>query len=387
MENTVNLMAAKLGIDPTRIREMNMLHEGDLMTAYNNEIANSCALDQCMARCKEMMNWDSKFPAKTLPNGHIRSVGVAMAMQGSCINYIDEANVTIKMNDDGFYSLLVGSTDMGTGSDTILAQMAADVLECDVDDIVTYGVDTDVSPYDSGSYASSTTYLTGNAVVKAAEQLRANIAEQAAKILECPKDEVEFDGKTLSCVSTGASITLSDLANQLQGGTGSWLSVTAGGNSPVSPPPYMVGMVEIDLDPETGKVVPIKYTTCVDCGTVVNPNLARVQTEGGLMQGLGMALYEGQSYTGTGVNRMRNFLQYKIPTRIDIPEIEVDFRESYEPTGPFGAKSIGEIVINTPSPAIAHAIFNATGVMHHELPITAEQVWRGIREKQKEQDA
>ena len=387
MENTVNLMAAKLGIDPTRIREMNMLHEGDLMTAYNNEIANSCALDQCMARCKEMMNWDSKFPAKTLPNGHIRSVGVAMAMQGSCINYIDEANVTIKMNDDGFYSLLVGSTDMGTGSDTILAQMAADVLECDVDDIVTYGVDTDVSPYDSGSYESSTTYLTGNAVVKAAEQLRANIAEQAAKILECPKDEVEFDGKTLSCVSTGASIMLSDLANQLQGGTGSWLSVTAGGNSPVSPPPYMVGMVEIDLDPETGKVVPIKYTTCVDCGTVVNPNLARVQTEGGLMQGLGMALYEGQSYTGTGVNRMRNFLQYKIPTRIDIPEIEVDFRESYEPTGPFGAKSIGEIVINTPSPAIAHAIFNATGVMHHELPITAEQVWRGIREKQKEQDA
>ena len=387
MENTVNLMAAKLGIDPTRIREMNMLHEGDLMTAYNNEIANSCALDQCMARCKEMMDWDSKFPAKTLPNGHIRSVGVAMAMQGSCINYIDEANVTIKMNDDGFYSLLVGSTDMGTGSDTILAQMAADVLECDVDDIVTYGVDTDVSPYDSGSYASSTTYLTGNAVVKAAEQLRANIAEQAAKILECPRDEVEFDGKILSCVSTGASITLSDLANQLQGGTGSWLSVTAGGNSPVSPPPYMVGMVEIDLDPETGKVVPIKYTTCVDCGTVVNPNLARVQTEGGLMQGLGMALYEGQSYTGTGVNRMRNFLQYKIPTRIDIPEIEVDFRESYEPTGPFGAKSIGEIVINTPSPAIAHAIFNATGVMHHELPITAEQVWRGIRKKQKEQNA
>ena len=385
LENTVNLMAERLGIDPTRIREMNMLHEGDIMTAYNNETANACALDQCMARCKEMMDWDNKFPAKVLPNGHIRSVGVAMAMQGSCINYIDEANVTIKMNDDGFYSLLVGSTDMGTGSDTILAQMAADVLECDVDDIVTYGVDTDVSPYDSGSYASSTTYLTGNAVVKAAEQLRLNITEQAAKILECQKDEVEFDGKVLTCVRTGASMTLKDLANQLQGGSDGWQSVTAGGNSPVSPPPYMVGMAEIDLDPETGKVVPIKYTTCVDCGTVVNPNLARVQTEGGLMQGLGMALYEGQSYTDEGVNRMRNFLQYKIPTRMDIPEIEVDFRQSYEPTGPFGAKSIGEIVINTPSPAIAHAIFNATGVMHHELPITAEKVWRGIQQKKQEE--
>ena len=192
------------------------------------------------------------------------------------------------------------------------------------------------------------------------------------------------DGKILTCVSTGSSITLKELANQLQGGTEGWQSVTAGGNSPVSPPPYMVGMAEIDVDPETGKVVPIKYTACVDCGTVVNPNLARVQTEGGLMQGLGMALYEGQNYNGTGFNRMRNLMQYKIPTRMDIPEIEVDFRQSYEPTGPFGAKSIGEIVINTPSPAIAHAIFNATGVMHHELPIMPEHVWRGIQEKKQQ---
>lgn len=381
MENTVNLLADRLGIDPIKIREHNMLHEGELMPAYFNEIADSCALDQCMARCKEMMNWDEKYPAKTLPNGHIRSVGVAMAMQGSCISFVDEANVTIKINDDGFYTMLVGSTDMGTGSDTILAQMAADVLECDVDDIVTIGVDTDTSPYDSGSYASSTTYLTGNAVIKTAEKLRQNLMEQAAKCLECPKDEVAFDGRILSCTSTGASITLKDLTNQLQGGSDGWQSVTAGGASPVSPPPYMVGMIEIDLDPETGKVVPVYYAACVDCGTVINPNLARVQTEGGIMQGLGMGLYEGQSYNEKGNNRLRNFMQYKIPTRMDIPEIDVDFRESYESTGPFGAKSIGEIVINTPSPAIAHAIYNATGVMHHELPITPEMVWRGIQSK------
>ena len=383
LESTVNLMAARLGIDPVKIREHNMLHEGEEMPAYFNETANACALDQCMDRCKEMMHWEEKYPCKLLENGHIRSVGVAMAMQGSCISFVDEANVTIKINDDGFYSLLVGSTDMGTGSDTILAQMAADVLECDIDDIVTFGVDTDVSPYDSGSYASSTTYLTGNAVVKAAEQLRSNLMEQAAIRLECSKDLVAFDGRILTCVSTGASISLKDLANELQGGSQGWQSVTAGGNSPVSPPPYMVGMVEIDLDPETGKVTPIYYATCVDCGTVVNPNLARVQTEGGIMQGIGMALYEGQSYNEKGNNRLRNFMQYKIPTRIDIPEIDVDFRASYEPSGPFGAKSIGEIVINTPSPAIAHAIYNATGVMHHELPITAEKVWRGMQEQKK----
>ena len=381
LENTVNLMAAKLGIDPVTIREHNMLHEGELMPAYFNETANACALDKCMDRCKEMMDWDNKYPAKTLPNGHIRSVGVAMAMQGSCISFVDEANVTIKINDDGFYNLLVGSTDMGTGSDTILAQMAADILECDVDNIVTFGVDTDVSPYDAGSYASSTTYLTGNAVVKAATKLRQNLIEQAAKRLNCDKNDVEFDGKVFTCISTEAKLTLAELTNSLQGGTDGWQSVTDGGNSPVSPPPYMVGMVEIDLDPETGKVVPINYATCVDCGTVINPNLATVQTEGGIMQGIGMALYEDQRYSDKGKNYLSNFMQYKIPSRLDIPEIEVDFRASYEPTGPFGAKSIGEIVIDTPSPAIADAIFNATGVMLHDLPMTPEKVWRGIKEK------
>lgn len=381
LESTVNLMAARLGIDPITIREKNMLHEGELMPAYFNETANACALDQCLERCKEMMDWDNKYPAKVMPDGHIRSVGVAMAMQGSCISFIDEANVTIKINDDGIYTLLVGSTDMGTGSDTILAQVAADVLECDVDDIVTFGVDTDTSPYDSGSYASSTTYLTGNAVVKTAQKLRSNLIEQAAISMECSKDDVEFDGKTFTCTKDGKQLTLKTLANDMQAGAADWQSVTAGGNSPVSPPPYMVGMVEIDLDPQTGKVIPLNYATCVDCGTVINPNLARVQTEGGIMQGIGMALYEGQSYNEKGNNRLRNFMQYKIPTRLDIPELTVDFRESYEPTGPFGAKSIGEIVINTPPPAIADAIFNATGVMLHELPMTPESVWKAMQEK------
>lgn len=380
MENTVNILAKKLGISPIAIREQNMLHEGELMPAYFNETANACALDQCLARCGEMLDWDSKYPSVQLENGHIRSVGVAMAMQGSCISFVDEANVTIKLNDDGFYSLLVGSTDMGTGSDTILAQMAADMLECDVDNVVTFGVDTDVSPYDSGSYASSTTYLTGNAVVKAATQLRENLIEEAAKQLGCGKDEVEFDGKQFT--SAAGVISLGELANNAQGGNGTWQSVTAGGNSPVSPPPYMVGMVEIDLDPATGKVIPLNYAACVDCGTVVNPNLAKVQTEGGVMQGVGMALYEDQNYSEKGENRLKNFMQYKIPSRLDIPEIEVDFRASYEPTGPFGAKSIGEIVINTPPPAIADAIFNATGVMMHELPMTPERVWRAIHNKE-----
>lgn len=379
LESTVSLMARRLGIDPIAIRVKNMLHEGDHMYAYHDETCTSCTLDQCMERCKELMHWDEKYPAKVLPNGHIRSVGVAMAMQGSCIDHVDEANVIIKMDDDGVYTMLVGCTDMGTGCDTILAQMVADVLECDVDNIVVFGVDTDASPYDSGSYASSTTYVTGTAAVKAAEELRGKIAKAAAKQLGCAPDEVAFDGSLLTCVRTGECISLKDLANLLQGGSSDWLSASGGHCSPVSPPPYMVGMVEIDLDPETGKVVPLDYKAVVDCGTVINPHLARVQTEGGLAQGIGMALWEGMSYSDAGRNQLRNFLQYKVPTRLDVCPMEIEFAPSYEPTGPFGAKSIGELVIDTPSPAIADAIFNATGVMQHELPITPEKVWRSLQ--------
>lgn len=381
MESTVSILAKKLGLDPTYIRELNMLHEGEHMDAYFDEDCTSCTLDQCLARAKEMIDWDNKYPAKVLPNGHIRSVGVSLAMQGSCISFLDEANVTIKMNDDGVYTLMIGATDMGTGCDTILAQIVADVLECEVDNVVTFGVDTDASPYDSGSYASSTTYVTGSAAIKAAEKLRGKIIKAGAQMMNCAADDVEFDGKTLTCVTTGETVSLKDMSNRLQSGSDGWLSATAGHTSPVSPPPYMVGMAEIDVDPETGKVTPIDYKAVVDCGTVINPNLARVQTEGGLVQGIGMALYEGMYYNEKGRNQIRNLMQYKVPTRMDICPIDVEFIPSYEPTGPFGAKSIGELVIDTPAPAIADAIFNATGVMHHELPITSEMVWRGIHEK------
>ena len=384
MENTVNLMAHKLGIDPVKIREHNMLHEGDIMTAYNNETANACALDQCMARCKEMMDWDSKFPAKTLPNGHIRSVGVAMAMQGSCISFVDEANVTIKMNDDGFYSLLVGSTDMGTGSDTILAQMAADVLECDLDDVVTYGVDTDTSPYDSGSYASSTTYVTGKATEKCALELRGKICALGAKLLGCDKEQVSFDGREVRVEegeNAGKTINLSDIATASMNGNSIELQATVTHSSEISPPPYMVGAAEIEVDTETGEVTLLDYAAAVDCGTPINPNLTRVQAEGGIAQGIGMTLTESITYDDRGYPMENSLFQYKIPARVDIGKIRVEFENSYEGEGPFGAKSIGEVVINTPLPAISDAIRNAVGKRFYELPITPEKIAMAALEK------
>lgn len=382
VESAVSELAGRLGIDPVAIREKNMVREGQIMPAYYNEPANACALDRCMARCKEIFGWDEKYPVRDMGNGKVRTAGVAMAMQGSGISGVDVGSATIKLSDEGFYNLIIGAADMGTGCDTILAQMAAECLDCSMDDIAVFGADSDASPYDSGSYASSTTYVTGKAVEKACSQLKENICAIAADLLDCKPDELEFAGRAVRRIDGTGEVSLFDIATRSMCGNITAVEATASHSSPISPPPFMVGMVEIELDKETGQVDVLDYAAVVDCGTPVNPNLARVQTEGGIVQGIGMALFEDVTYEPTGRIMENSFMQYKIPTRLDMGKLRVEFESSYEQTGPFGAKSIGEIVINTPSPAIAHAIAHATGVWHRELPITPEKVLRGIQKGQ-----
>lgn len=379
LESIIDELAEKLNINPIELREKNMIKEGDFMPAYYGETSNSCALDRCLERAKKMMNWDNKFPRVDLGNGKVRGVGMAFSMQGSSISNVDVGSVEIKVNDDGFYTLMVGATDMGTGCDTVLAQIAAECLECSVDDIVVSGVDTDVSPYDSGSYASSTTYLTGMAVVKTCEKLREKIKNIGAELLGTDINEVEFDGKNVVNLNSDEKVSLKKIADKSMLNNKISLSALESHSSPVSPPPYMVGMAEVEVDTETGKVSIINFKAVVDCGTVVNPNLARVQTEGGIAQGIGMALFEDVVYDGKGKIQTNSFMQYKIPSRLDVGNIEVEFESSYEPTGPFGVKSIGEVVINTSSPAIANAVYNAVGVRIRELPITPEKVYMGMK--------
>ncbi len=381
VESTVSELAAKLGIDPCVIREKNMVAQGQHMPTYYNEPCNSCALDRCMAKAKEMMDWDHKYPRRVLENGHIRSVGVAMAMQGSGISGVDIGSVEIRLNDDGFYTLMVGCTDMGTGCDTILAQMAADCLDCDIDHIAVRGVDTDQSPYDTGSYASATTYVTGMAVVKACQSLRDKILTAGASMLGIPAEEAEFDGSRVFSPKAGKEISLSAIGYASYDGHNRCISAYESHSSPISPPPFMVGMAEIDLDPETGKVEVVDYVGAVDCGTVINTNLARVQTEGGIVQGIGMALYEDIQYSPSGKMENNSFLQYKIPSRLDVGKIRIEFESSYEPTGPFGAKSIGELVINTPAPAIMNALYNATGLFFDTLPVRSEDIAMALLDK------
>lgn len=380
LESAVNELSAKLGIDPVKIREMNMVREGDTMPAYYNETTNSCALDRCLEKAKNMIKWDEKYPYKDMGNGKVRSVGVAMAMQGSGISNVDVGSATIKVDDDGLYTLLIGSADMGTGCDTILAQIAAESLECDIDNITVLAADTDSSPYDSGSYASSTTYVTGKAVCNACEKLIDIMKEEGAKVLGLSVDEVDFDGKRV--FGKDKEISTAELAVKSQCGTKTALEVTVSHSSPISPPPFMVGMVETEIDKETGHIDIIDYVAVVDCGTPINTNLAKVQVEGGLGQGIGMALFEDVQYSEKGRMYNNSFMQYKLPARNDVGTLRVEFENSYEETGPYGAKSIGEIVINTPSPALAHAVYNATGVYINELPITPEKIVMGMLENE-----
>lgn len=374
LESIVNELAEQLGMDPTVIRDKNMVKEGMKMPSYYNETANACALDRCMEHCRQMFHWDEKYPVRDMGNGKVRTAGVAMAMQGSCISHVDVGSATIKLGEDGTYNLIIGAADMGTGCDTILAQMAAECLDCSVDDIAVFGADTDASPYDSGSYASSTTYITGKAVEKACAELKERICSIAAEMLGCAASEMVFEGRQVRRIGTEETVSLTDIGYKSQVFNTQAAEATASHSSPVSPPPYMVGMVEIELDKETGLVTILDYMAVVDCGIPINPALARIQTEGGIVQGIGHTLMEDVRYDHNGKPIGSSFMQYKIPTRLDMGKLHVEFEHSYEPTGPFGAKSIGEIVINTPAPALAHAIYRATGVWHRELPITPEKI-------------
>ncbi|AQS59174.1 xanthine dehydrogenase family protein molybdopterin-binding subunit [Desulforamulus ferrireducens] len=380
LESAVNKLAEKLHMDPTELRLKNIIRAGETSLAYHGKILGSSTLHQCIERGKEMIRWQEKYPRQEISPNKVRAVGMAVTMQGSGIAGIDTASAEIRLNDDGNYTLLLGSTDMGTGSDTILAQMAAEVLETSLDRIIVHAADTDISPFDPGSYASSTTYVTGMAVVKAAMDLVAKIIAQGAFLLGVPEEEVTFNGEVLQCGEK--TLTLQKLAELTVLGTGKLQLVGHGTfGSDVSPPPFVAGFAEVEVDRETGKVELLDYVAVVDCGTVINPNLARIQVEGGIVQGIGLALYEDVKYDAKGNMLTNSFMQYKIPCRKDIGNIRVAFEESYEPTGPFGAKSIGEVVINTPAPAIAHAVYNAVGVRVTKLPITPEKVFQGLQKK------
>lgn len=394
LESAVNELAVKLHMDPTLLREKNMVRFGELMPAYYNEPLTSSALDRCIYRGKQLIDWDKKYPRVEISDTKVRAVGMAIAMQGSGISKVDTAGAEIKLNDDGYYTLKIGATDMGTGCDTILTQIAAETLLAEMDQFIIAQVDTDISPFDPGSYASSTTYVTGMAVYNAACDLKNKLIFAGAKIMDPEKYHMPlekfnpkkfyFDGSKVIEVETNRTVSVHDIAIHNAGSyQGNYLNGTGFYSSPTSPPPLMAGFAEIELDKETGKYEVIDFVGVVDCGTVVNTNLARVQTEGGISQGIGLAMYEDVQYSARGKMMTNSFMQYKIPSRVDVGNIRVEFESSYEPSGPYGAKSIGEIVVNTPAPAIADALRNAVGINLRQLPMTPEKVLEAMEALEK----
>jgi putative selenate reductase molybdopterin-binding subunit len=381
LESAVDMLCAKAGFDPIAFRQQNMIKEGETSPIFaimgegtegTAMIMESCKLEYCLKRGTELIHWD-KGVKEILPNGKIRGRGMAIAMQGSGIPYIDMGSATIKLNDDGFYNLLVGATEIGQGSDTILAQIAAEELGTTLDKVIVYSSDSDLTPFDTGAYASSTTYVSGNAVLKAATTMKNALIVEAAKALGVFPEAIVYDGVDFTVKDSNQTISLKLLSNRLYyNHDQKQLMVTESYVGHKSPPPFMAGFAEVEIDPLTGEIAVKHYVSVVDCGTTINPMLARGQVEGAIVQGMGMTLYEDVLRSKTGKLLTNDFLSYRIPTRREAPHMTTEFADSYESSGPFGAKSVGEIGIDTPPAAIANAVYNATGIRITKLPITPE---------------
>ena len=386
LESAIDVLAKKLNIDPLELRRKNMMEEGEtspifaIMGEGTEGTAmdmDTCKLRYCLDRGAELIGWKKKYPFVKVGPNKVRAVGMAIAMQGSGIPYIDMAAATIKLNDDGFYNLTVGATDIGQGSDTVITQIVAEALMTSVDKVIIYSSDTDLTPFDVGAYASSTTYVSGNAALKAALKMKGMLIKEAANYLNVKEEEIVFDGDKFT--SKDKVLTLSDMANRLYYNENQHqLTATESYVGHKSPPPFMAGYVEIELDTETGEYDILHYVSVVDCGVTINPMLAKGQVEGGIVQGLGMACFEDVKYSKRGKLNSNSFLYYKIPTMLDVKKLTTEFAESFEESGPYGAKSVGEIGIDTPPAAIANAVANATGVRINKLPVTPEKIFQGL---------
>ena len=385
LECAVNRLADEMGIDPAELRQKNLIAAGERSLVYDpDEIMDSGLFQETVNKVKEMARWDERPHSWDIDERYRGGLGMALALQGSGVANIDVASVEIRLGDDGNYTLYTGSSDMGMGANTILTQMACEVLGCPMESMTVVESDTDIVPFDPGSYASSTTYVTGTAAKMAAEELREKIIHKLAQFMDVKSEDIDFDGLVGSTKDGTKKMSVQELAPKLLVGTTSeQLTGFATWGSHTSPPPFMASIAEVKVDKQTGQIIPLHMYNCVDCGTVVNPKLARVQVEGGAVQAIGMALYEDVRYSSNGRLETNNFMTYKIPTRQDIGELHTAFVESYEESGAYGVKSIGEIVINTACPAIQHAVKNAVGADIRTLPMTPEKVFMGMDEKYK----
>jgi putative selenate reductase molybdopterin-binding subunit len=402
LERHMEKIARALDLDPLEFRLKNTIQPGEyhpFSTAWNEgrepkpEVINTVGLETCVRMAKMSIKWDEKFRNVSWHTGavtnnsqskHLRKgIGIAMVMQGTAIPYLDMGGASIKMNDDASFNLLVGATDLGTGSDTVLAQMAAEVLGVPTDDILVYSSDTDFTPFDKGAYASSTTYISGTAVVNAAKIAAERIKLRAAKILGMKDTSAIRLSDKKAIAPDGRSVLLSEIAlDTLHHSEQEQIMGVASYVSPSSPPPFAAQFAEVTVDIETGAVIVDKLVMAVDGGVIVNPLTASGQIEGGMTQALGYAVCEEMVYDKKGVAREKNFSDYHIFRANEMPELTTIFVETYESSHPFGVKAVAEIPMDGVAPAVGNAVLDAIGVNVDENPVTPERVWQALKAMQ-----
>lgn len=399
LESLMDEIAVELGWDVVDFRLQNAIRVGDSLALAKalgegregfEQFIQSCGLPQCLEQGAAAIGWDRRAdphwprdPARP----HIRrGLGVAACMQGTAIAGLDMGAASIKMNDDGSFNLLVGATDLGTGSDTVLAQIAAETLGVPLADIIPYSSDTDFTPFDTGAYASSTTFISGGAVMKAAEKVREQIFERVTKMLHYRRDDPPnrpYEGMYLrNCAAylpDGRSVGLEAVAlHSLHSEDQEQIMALASHMSYHSPPPFAAQFAEVEVDLETGQVRVLKLVMAVDCGTAINPQTSEGQIEGGMAQALGYTVCEDMVYDNSGHLLTRRFGDYHIFQADEMPELQAILVPTYEPSGPFGAKAVAEIPMDGVAPAVANAVAHATGVRVRQLPLTPERIWRAL---------
>lgn len=399
VERHMEKIARKLGLDPIEFRLKNAIHPGELhpfSTAWSEgreprpEIVHTVGLEECVRQGKALVNWDEKYNNpdwKKIPGKpHLRrGIGIATVMQGTAIPYLDMGGASIKMNDDGSFNLLIGATDLGTGSDTVIAQMAAEVLGVTLEDILVYSSDTDFTPFDKGAYASSTTYISGTAATKAAEIVAERICIRAARLIgnktgiSLDPGEIYLEDRK-AIAPNGESVTLEEIAlDALHHSDQEQIMGVASYVSPSSPPPFAAQFAEVTVDIQTGQVTVDKLTMAVDSGMIINPATATGQIEGGMAQALGYAVCEEMVYDKNGKAREKDLNDYHIFRADEMPELSTIFVQTFEPTHPFGAKAVAEIPLDGVAPAVGNAVLDACGAEINNNPITPEKVWRATQ--------
>ncbi|PKO09019.1 MAG: xanthine dehydrogenase [Chloroflexi bacterium HGW-Chloroflexi-2] len=393
LEVIIDEIAHSLGFDPLEFRRKNAVNVGDhipISTALGEggtieQYVLSCGLQECFDEAAKSIQWERRNDPKWRVDPerpHIRrGLGVATCMHGTAIPGLDMGGASIKMNDDGSFNVQVGATDLGTGSDTVIAQIIAETLGCRLEDIIIYSSDTDMTPFDVGAYASSTTFISGGSAKKAAEIVRKQIIERAAKILKTTTEGMYLRNRQ-AYAADGRSVSLEAVAlNSLHTVDQQQIMGTASFMSNYAPPPFGAQFVEVEVDTETGMVRVPRMVMAVDCGTAINPMTASGQIEGGQLQALGMAISEGMEYDTEGNVLQKRFGDYRIYEADEAPDITAILVPTYEPSGPYGAKAVAEIPMDGVGPAVSNAIFDAIGVRLRELPVLPEKVWKGIQEK------